>query len=132
MTRRAGRGRPSGASLPAASAMRRSQDPRSRARDAPRITPPALPPPGPNSVSATRDRGDSRPEPRLLPAALGELRVRSLEREGELVEALCQLRPEELHERRFRARLLAALEPRQRAPVEEPHDLDVDPASRDL
>src|SRR5207249_3747885 len=48
------RGRPPDASAPASSAMRRSHDPRRRARAAPRMTPPALPPPGPNSVSATR------------------------------------------------------------------------------
>src|SRR3989442_1063624 len=78
------------------------------------------------------DRGDARPEPRLLPAALRELAARPLEGEAELVEALRQLGPEELHERRLGPRLLAALEPRQRAAVHEPHDLDVDPAPRDL
>src|SRR5947209_4184574 len=46
--------RPPGVQASAWSARRRSQDPRRRARDAPRMTPPALPPPGPKSVSATR------------------------------------------------------------------------------
>src|SRR5436309_8240939 len=89
---------------------------------------------------AARDRAHARPEERLLPAAVlerarragAERGVGPLQLERELVEPLRQARPEELHERRLRPRLLAALEARQRAAVHEAHDLDVDPASGDL
>ncbi len=56
---------------------------------------------------------------------------RSLDRERQLVDALREARPEELHDRRLRAGLEAALEARQRAAVQEPHDLDVDVGARD-
>ena len=48
------------------------------------------------------------------------------------MHALGEAGPEELHERRLRARLLAALETGQRAAVHQAHDLDVDPGARDL
>src|SRR5262249_26892316 len=85
---------------------------------------------------AAGDRADARPQERLLPASAvasgGELRFRPEQLERELVQALRQVRPEELHQGRLRTGLLAALEPGQGAAVHQAHDLDVDPAARHL
>ena len=61
----------------------------------------------------------------------GPHRGGALDRQRQLVDALREARPEELHDRRLRARLEPALEPRQRSAVEQPHDLDVDVGARD-
>src|SRR5262245_17167842 len=48
-----------------------------------------------------------------------------------VVHPLAHLAPEELHEARFRTERLAPLEARQRPPVVESRDLDLDPVLRD-
>src|SRR5262249_51211949 len=59
---------------------------------------------------AAGDRADARPQERLLPASAvasgGELRFRPEQLERELVQALRQVRPEELHQGRLRTGLL--------------------------
>src|SRR5262249_40728622 len=86
------------------------------------------------------DRSHPRPQKRLRPAAaldgvprvLHQEGIRSTEGETQLVHALGEARPEELHERRFRTRLLASLEAGEGAAGHQPHDLDGDPRARDL
>src|SRR5262249_50530754 len=83
---------------------------------------------------AAGDGADARPQERLLPApAAGgrrELGMRAEELQRQVVQALRQVGPEELHQRGFRARLLPALEAREGTAVHEAHDLDVDPPAR--
>ncbi len=85
---------------------------------------------------AAHDRVGARrqqaPRPRPARRRRAEMSVPGPEHVGRrLVEPLAHARPEQLHDARLRADLLAAGEPGQRARVVQAEDLDVDPRPRE-